>query len=119
MPSESKMPFLKWKMLNHIYYIIFHHETQYLPIPELFFNRPSIAPSYHEIDDSNDSLTHQAFSEPIHILDGEVLNCPRRVGEAKLHLQRFPVAVIVGVEDVPHVDGQGAAMRKDLVAARN
>lgn len=106
-------------MLNHIYYIIFHHETQYLPIPELFFNRPSIAPSYHEIDDSNDSLTHQAFSEPIHILDGEVLNCPRRVGEAKLHLQRFPVAVIVGVEDVPHVDGQGAAMRKDLVAARN
>ena len=73
-------------------------------------------PSCDEIDDSNDSLTYQAFSEPVHILDGEVLNGPGRADETKLHLQRFPVAVKVVVEDVPHVDGQGAAMRKDLVA---
>ena len=76
-------------------------------------------PSCHEIYDSNDSLAHQSFGKPIDVLDAEVLNRPRRVYQAKLDLQGLPVTIKIVVEDVLEVDGQGAAMRKDLVAVQS
>lgn len=76
---------------------------------------PRVKPKHQGINQANNALANKAFGKSVHILDRKVCHLPVSPSQSELYLQRFPVAIVVAVENVPEVNGQRASRGKVLV----